>query len=82
MGWAPPLAVKVFSHSARQGAGVIGWTAAVAAYGPFIFATLIGVVITSYGSPILFFIGIGIYYVIATAINWWYYTRKGCEKPS
>jgi len=72
----------IFSHSARQGAGVIGWTAAIAAYGPFIFATLIGTVITSYGSPILFFIGIGVYYVVATGINWWYYTRKGCEKPS
>ncbi|HEX9655337.1 MAG TPA: nitrate/nitrite transporter [Bacteroidota bacterium] len=72
----------IFSHSARQGAGVIGWTAAIAAYGPFIFATLIGTMITSYGSPILFFIGIGVYYVIATGINWWYYTRKGCEKPS
>jgi NNP family nitrate/nitrite transporter-like MFS transporter len=72
----------IFSHSARQGAGVIGWTAAIAAYGPFIFATLIGTMITSYGSPILFFTGIGVYYVIATGINWWYYTRKGCEKPS
>ncbi len=72
----------VFSHSPRQGAGVIGWTAAVAAYGPFIFATLIGTVITRFGSPVPFFLGIGVYYVIATAINWWYYTRKGCEKPS
>lgn len=72
----------IFSHSARQAAGVIGWTAAVAAYGPFIFATLIGTVITSFGSPIPFFIGVGVYYAIATAINWWYYTRKGCEKPS
>lgn len=72
----------IFSHSARQAAGVIGWTAAVAAYGPFIFATLIGTVITSFGSPIPFFIGVGVYYTVATAINWWYYTRNGCEKPS
>ena len=33
----------VFAYSPRQGAGVIGWTAAWAAYGPFIFSTLIGV---------------------------------------
>jgi NNP family nitrate/nitrite transporter-like MFS transporter len=63
-------------------AGVIGWTAAIAAYGPFIFATLIGNVITRFGSPIPFFLGIDAYYVIATGINWWYCTRKGCEKPS
>ena len=72
----------IFSHSPRQGAGVIGWTAAVAAYGPFFFATLIGVAITTFGSPIPFFLGIGAYYIVATAINWRYYTRKGCEKPS
>ena len=72
----------IFSHSPRQGAGVIGWTAAVAAYGPFLFAMLIGTVITRFGSPIPFFIGIGAYYIVATTINWWYYTRKGCEKPS
>ena len=72
----------IFSHSPRQAAGVIGWTAAMAAYGPFVFGTLIGVVITSYGSPVPFFVGVGVYYAVATGINWWYYTRKGCEKPS
>ncbi|MBX2990077.1 MAG: NarK/NasA family nitrate transporter [Bacteroidetes bacterium] len=72
----------IFSHSPRQAAGVIGWTAAVAAYGPFVFATLIGAVITNVGTPVPFFVGVGVFYVIATAINWWYYTRKGCEKPS
>jgi len=72
----------IFSHSARQGAGVIGWTAAIAAYGPFLFSTLIGVAITGTGSAVPFFIGIGCYYILATSVNWWYYTRKGCEKPS
>ncbi|MBM4169338.1 MAG: NarK/NasA family nitrate transporter [Ignavibacteria bacterium] len=72
----------IFEHSARQGAGVIGWTAAVAAYGPFFFSTLIGFSITSAGSAEPFFYGIGGYYVVATIINWYYYTRKGCEKPS
>ena len=72
----------IFSASPRQGAGVIGWTAAIAAYGPFLFSMLIGVSITKTGSPAAFFYGAVVYYVIATAINWWYYTRRGCEKPS
>lgn len=72
----------IFSHSSRQGAGVIGWTAAVAAYGPFIFSTLIGLSITKVGSATPFFYGAAVFYVFATVINWWYYTRKGCEKPS
>jgi NNP family nitrate/nitrite transporter-like MFS transporter len=72
----------IFSHSPRQGAGVIGWTAAIAAYGPFLFSMLIGSAIAAYGSPVPFFLGMAAYCVVATAINWWYYTRKGCEKPS
>jgi NNP family nitrate/nitrite transporter-like MFS transporter len=72
----------IFADNARQGAGVIGWTAAVAAYGPFIFSTLIGSSITNTGSPVPFFQGAVVFFAIATAINWWYYTRKGCEKPS
>ncbi|MBI4209794.1 MAG: NarK/NasA family nitrate transporter [Deltaproteobacteria bacterium] len=71
----------IFSHSPRQGAQVLGWTGAVAAYGPFVFSTLIGSSITKTGSAIPFFIGAAIFYLIAVAINWWFYTRKGCEKP-
>lgn len=72
----------IFADSPRQSAGVIGWTAAVAAYGPFIFSTLIGSSITKTGSPLPFFYGAVVFFMIATTINWWYYTRKGCEKPS
>jgi len=72
----------IFSHSQRQAAGVIGWTAAVAAYGPFIWSSLIGVAITQTGSPVPFFLGIAVYYIIATFINWNYYQRKGCARPS
>lgn len=72
----------IFSHSPRQAAGVIGFTAAVAAYGPFLFSVLIGSAISSTGSAMPFFMAIAAYYLLATFINWWYYTRKGAEKPS
>jgi len=72
----------IFSHSPRQAAGVIGFTAAIAAYGPFVFSTLIGWSKTSTGSAKPFFIGLMIYCLLATAINWWFYTRQGAEKPS
>jgi NNP family nitrate/nitrite transporter-like MFS transporter len=71
----------IFSGSPRQGAGVLGWTAAVAAYGPFLFSTLIGLSITRTGSALSFFAGAAVFYGLATAINWWYYTRAGCERP-
>jgi NNP family nitrate/nitrite transporter-like MFS transporter len=66
---------------ARQAGGVIGWTAAVAAYGPFIFSVLLGFVSARTGSPTLFFFGIAAFYAINAWINWWFYTRKGAEKP-
>lgn len=72
----------IFGHNPRQASGVIGWTAAVAAYGPFIFSTIIGAVISSTGNASGFFYGLIAFAVMATAINWHYYNRKGCEKPS
>ncbi|CAG1771814.1 MFS transporter, NNP family, nitrate/nitrite transporter [uncultured bacterium] len=78
----------VFAHNPRQGAQVLGWTGAVAAYGPFAFATLIGLAIsrsTAGGgvkSAAVFFIAASVFYAIAVALNWWYYQRKGAERPS
>lgn len=70
----------VFAHSPRQAGGVIGWTAAMAAYGPFAFSLLIGASMTQTGSAAAFFWGAIAFYALASAINWWYYTRKGAEK--
>jgi NNP family nitrate/nitrite transporter-like MFS transporter len=78
----------VFGHNPRQAAGVIGWTAAIAAYGPFLFNTLIGNIVAASGSrageksAAPFFWGLVAFSVLAVAINWYYYQRKGCERPS
>lgn len=72
----------IFGHNPRQAAGVIGFTAAIAAFGPFIFATSVSNVIKSTGNANGFFYAIAGFFVIATLINWWYYNRKGCERPS
>ncbi len=71
----------IFSHSPRQGAQVLGWTGAVAAYGPFVFSMWIGMSIAKTGSAVPFFIGAASFYLVSVAINWWFYTRKNCEKP-
>ena len=72
----------IFADNQRQAAGVIGWTAAVAAYGPFIFSSVIGATVGATGTATQFYYGLILFLVIATWINWWYYNRKGCEKPS
>ena len=71
----------IFKHSPRQGAGVLGWTAAIAAYGPFFVSLLMNSSFESSGSPAAFFVGAIVFYAIATGINWWYYARKGAEVP-
>lgn len=72
----------IFSDSPRKAAGVIGWTAAIAAFGPFVFNILIGQSISMTGSSVPFFVLIGIICLWATWVNWINYTKKGCEKPS
>jgi NNP family nitrate/nitrite transporter-like MFS transporter len=65
----------------RQASGVIGWTAAMAAYGPFAFGMLLGLSFDWFKSPNPFFYYAALFYVVCIAINWWYYARKGAEKP-
>ena len=72
----------IFGENPRQAAGVIGWTAAIAAFGPFIFSKLIGNNISANGTVNQFFIGVAVFTILATGINWWFYNRKNCEKPS
>ncbi|MGL6021487.1 MAG: MFS transporter [Chitinophagaceae bacterium] len=72
----------IFSDSPRRAAGVIGFTASIAAYGLFLFNVFIDHCQQSRGNANAFFIGLLILCVFATIINWWYYSKKGCERPS
>lgn len=72
----------IFQHNPRQAAGVIGWTAAIAAYGPFIFSIIIGSVIGATGNATGFYWGLLAFLIIATFVNWHFYNRRGCERPS
>jgi NNP family nitrate/nitrite transporter-like MFS transporter len=72
----------IFSDSPRKAAGVIGWTAAIAAFGPFVYNMLIGQSISLTGSSVSFFVLISMICLWATWVNWTNYTKKGCEKPS
>ncbi|MBD3782372.1 MAG: NarK/NasA family nitrate transporter [Micrococcales bacterium] len=61
----------------RQAGGVIGWTAAIAAFGPFFF----GVGVTTLGPVAFYAIGIA-WAVMCVAITWWRYARRGAARPS
>lgn len=70
----------VFAYSPAKGAQMLGWTGAWAAFGPFIWTSLIGMAITNTGSAIPFFIGAAVFYAYSFFLNWWYYTRDGAER--
>jgi NNP family nitrate/nitrite transporter-like MFS transporter len=61
----------------RQAGGVIGWTAAIAAFGPFLF----GVGITTLGAVPFYWVGVA-WALMCVGITWWRYARPGAPKPS
>jgi NNP family nitrate/nitrite transporter-like MFS transporter len=61
----------------RQAGGVIGWTAAIAAYGPFAF----GLLLATTTVPIFFWIGV-VFTCFGIGITWVRYARPGAPRPS
>jgi NNP family nitrate/nitrite transporter-like MFS transporter len=65
----------------RKAAGVIGWTAAIAAYGPFLFSVLISFCASAFGSPAYFFYGLAVFCAMNVVLNWVYFARPGAPDP-
>ena len=61
----------------RQAGGVIGWTASIAAFGPFLVG--IGLSLVPARS---FFIGCAVFFALCTWLTWHYYARPGAPNPS
>jgi NNP family nitrate/nitrite transporter-like MFS transporter len=65
----------------RQASSIIGWTSAMAAYGPFAAGLMMGLSLEFFGTPVAFFYWAAIFYAGNIAINWALYARKGAEAP-
>ena len=65
----------------RQAGGVIGFTGALAAYGPFIFGLLFGWAFGAFGSADVVFQGLAVFFAFNVALNWWLYARSGAANP-
>lgn len=64
----------------RQEAGpVLGWTAAIAAYGSFILPMLFSWSLGAFGSVNAAFFVLAAFYACNLVLCWWYYARKGAE---
>lgn len=60
----------------EQAGPVLGWTAAVAAYGAFIIPKVFGEQIKA-ATPEYALYGFAVFYGVCIAINWWFYLRPG-----
>lgn len=65
----------------RQAGGVIGFTAAIAAYGPFLFGMLFAGSFASFKSATPVFYGLAAFFAFNVALNWWMYARRGAANP-
>ncbi len=61
----------------RQAGGVIGWTAAIAAFGPFLF----GVGLTIMPATTFYLLGV-VFAITCIVITWFRYARPGAPRPS
>lgn len=65
----------------RQAAGVIGFTAAIAAYGPFLFGMLFAWSFGSFKSATPVFYGLAVFFAFNVGLNWRMYARRGAANP-
>lgn len=65
----------------RQAGGVIGFTGAIAAYGPFIFGMLFASSFAAYKSATPVFYALAAFFAFNLLLNWWMYARRGALNP-
>lgn len=64
-----------------EAAPVLGWTAAIAAYGSFVIPMLFGWSVSAHGSPAVAFGLFAAFYVVNLVLCYYYYGKKGAEVP-
>ena len=66
-------------HAERESAAIIGFTSAIAAYGAFFIPKAFGSSLDLTGSAASALVGFVVFYLLCTALTWFYYSRKGAE---
>lgn len=65
----------------RPASGVIGFTAAIAAFGPFIYGLMFAFAFSTFQSPDFVFVCSVAFFGANTLLNWWMYSRKNAKNP-
>ncbi len=72
---------QALKDAAKEGAAVIGFSSAFAAYGAFFIPKAFGSSIRLTGGPDSALYGFLAFYVTCIAVTWWYYSRRNAEIP-
>lgn len=80
-GQGPAAQAKAIADANKEGAAVLGFTSAVAAYGAFFIPKSYGTSIALTGGPDAALWGFIGFYVTCIVITWWFYSRKNAEMP-
>lgn len=80
-GQGPAAQAKAIADANKEGAAVLGFTSAVAAYGAFFIPKSYGTSIALTGGPDAALWGFIGFYLTCIIVTWWFYSRKNAEMP-
>ncbi|HET6599410.1 MAG TPA: nitrate/nitrite transporter, partial [Burkholderiaceae bacterium] len=77
----PQAQAEAAKEGNRQSAAVLGFTAAIGAYGGFFIPKSYGSSIAMTGSPHAALVAFIVFYVTCIAVTWWFYARRNATRP-
>jgi MFS transporter, NNP family, nitrate/nitrite transporter len=77
----PAAEAQAVKEGSKEAAAVLGFSAAIGAYGGFFIPKSYGTSIALTGGPIAALWTFFAFYMICIAITWWYYSRRDAEMP-
>ncbi len=80
-GQGPEAEAGAVKEGNKRAAAVLGFTAAIGAYGGFFIPKSYGTSIAMTGSPHAALVGFIAFYLSCIAVTWWFYSRKGAQRP-
>lgn len=75
----PRAQQEAVAHATKESAAVLGFIAAIGAYGGFFIPKSYGTAIDLTGSVDAALYGFIAFYLVCALVNWWYYARRNAE---
>ena len=80
-GKGEPAQAAAIAKGNKMGAAVLGFSGAIGAYGGFFIPKSYGTSIAMTGGPHAALWGFIVFYATCIVITWWFYSRRGAQRP-